>query len=184
LTNIESIPYFIPELILVAFSVGVILFDLVVRNRNIERAAYLSLIGLVATLIAVIAVGSADRSLFLGMIRLDSFAVFFKVIILIATTATILFSIRSDELDPWTKGEYYALLLAVTFGMFLMASSTNLLMVYLSLETVSVTSYILAGFLTHNVPPAPNSASSGWAIETITLFCASVIVDLPLLCIL
>ncbi len=150
LTNIESIPYFIPELILVAFSVGVILFDLVVRNRNIERAAYLSLIGLAATLIAVIAVGSADRSLFLGMIRLDSFAVFFKVIILIATAATILFSIRSEELDPRTKGEYYALLLAVTFGMFLMASSTNLLMVYLSLETVSVTSYILAGFLTHN----------------------------------
>ena len=48
------------------------------------------------------------------------------------------------------KGEYYALLIAVTFGMFLMVSSTNLLMIFISLETVSLTSYILAGFLTHN----------------------------------
>ncbi len=67
-----------------------------------------------------------------------------------ATTATILFSLRSEELDAKLKGEYYALLLAITFGMFLMASSTNLLMIFISLETVSLTSYILAGFLTHS----------------------------------
>jgi len=84
------------------------------------------------------------------MIQLDSFAVFFKVIILITTAVTILFSMGSEELDPRTKGEYYALLLAVTLGMFLMASSTHLLMIYLSIETVSLASYILAGFLTHS----------------------------------
>ena len=84
------------------------------------------------------------------MIRLDKFAVFFKVLLLLATAATILFSLRSEEIDGKLKGEYYALLLAVTFGMFLMASSTNLLMIFISLETVSLTSYILAGFLTHS----------------------------------
>ena len=150
LTNIASVRYFIPELVLVAFAVAVILFDLVAKKRNSERSAYLSLLGLVVAVIAVIAVGSEDRSLFLGMVRLDSFAMFFKIIISVAAAATILFSIRSDELDSQTKGEYYALLLAVTFGMFLMASSTHLLMIYLSLEMVSLTSYILAGFLTHS----------------------------------
>lgn len=150
LTNIASVRYFIPELALVAFAVAVILFDLVAKKRNSERSAYLSLLGLAVAVIAVIAVGSEDRSLFLGMVRLDSFAMFFKIIISVAAAATILFSIRSDELDSRTKGEYYALLLAVTLGMFLMASSTHLLMIYLSLETVSLTSYILAGFLTHS----------------------------------
>jgi len=84
------------------------------------------------------------------MVRLDEFSSFFKVLLLLATAATILFSLRSDELDARLKGEYYALLLAITLGMFLMASSTNLLMIFISLETVSLTSYILAGFLTHS----------------------------------
>jgi NADH-quinone oxidoreductase subunit N len=150
LTNIQSIPYFIPELVLVIFAVGAILVDLVNRGKNTERVAYVALVGVAATLIAVIAVGSSEHRLFLGMIRLDSFAVFFKILILAATAVTIVFSIKSEELDPRMKGEYYALLIAVTFGMFLMVSSTNLLMIFISLETVSLTSYILAGFLTHN----------------------------------
>ena len=150
LPNIQSIPYFIPELILVVFAIGAILLDLVNKGKNTERVAYLALVGVAATLIAVIAVGSSEQSLFLGMIRLDSFAVFFKILILGATAVTIIFSIKSEELDPRMKGEYYALLIAVTFGMFLMVSSTNLLMIFISLETVSLTSYILAGFLTHN----------------------------------
>ena len=150
LTNIQSIPYFIPELILVVFAVGAILLDLVNKGKNTERVAYLALVGVAAALIAVIAVRSSEHSLFLGMIRLDSFAVFFKTLILIATALTVVFSMKSEELDPRMKGEYYALLIAVTFGMFLMVSSTNLLMIFISLETVSLTSYILAGFLTHN----------------------------------
>ena len=150
LPNIQSIPYFIPEMILVVFAVGAILLDLVNKGKNTERVAYLALVGVATTLIAVIAVGSPEHSLFLGMVRLDSFAVFFKILILVATAVTIIFSIKSEELDPRMKGEYYALLIAVTFGMFLMVSSTNLLMIFISLETVSLTSYILAGFLTHN----------------------------------
>ena len=150
LNNVQSIRYFIPELILVAFAVGVILFDLLGRQESNKRAAHLSLVGPAVTLIAILLVGAVDRSLFLGMIQLDSFAVFFKVIILITTAVTILFSMGSEELDPRTRGEYYALLLAVTLGMFLMASSTHLLMIYLSIETVSLASYILAGFLTHS----------------------------------
>ena len=153
--NIESLIYFTPEIVLVVFAAAVIILDLLVKNRESEKVAYLSLIGLGCTLTAIIVTNytldtNEPVSLFLGMIRLDGFAVFFKVLLLLATAATILFSIRSEELDTRLKGEYYALLLAVTFGMFLMASSTNLLMIFISLETVSLTSYILAGFLTHS----------------------------------
>ena len=92
LSNVQSIRYFFPELILVLFAAGVIIFDLIGRQEGGRRAAHLSLVGLAVTLVAVLIVGAADRSLFLGMVQLDSFAVFFKVIILITTAVTILFS--------------------------------------------------------------------------------------------
>ena len=155
LKNIESLLHFTPEILLVVFAAAVIILDLLVKNRESQKVAYLSLVGLGCTLVAILVTNSVfgtnePISLFLGMIRLDKFAVFFKVLLLLATAATILFSLRSEEIDGKLKGEYYALLLAVTFGMFLMASSTNLLMIFISLETVSLTSYILAGFLTHS----------------------------------
>lgn len=155
LKNIESLLYFTPEILLVVFAAAVIILDLVMKNRESIAVAYLSLVGVVCVFGAVLfthaLLGDNESiSLFLGMIRLDRFAIFFKIILLLATAATILFSLRSEELDARLKGEYYALLLAVTLGMFLMASSTNLLMIFISLETVSLTSYILAGFLTHS----------------------------------
>ena len=155
LNNIRSLAYFTPEILLVIFAAAVIILDLLVKDRESDWVAYLSLIGLGCSLIAILITNSLVSTnepipLFLGMIRLDGFAVFFKILLLLATAATILFSIRSEELDARLKGEYYALLLAITFGMFLMASSTNLLMIFISLETVSLTSYILAGFLTHS----------------------------------
>lgn len=155
LNNIESLLSFSPEILLVIFAAAGIILDLFIKNRESEKVAYLSLVGVGCVLVAVLfthaSLGANESiSLFLGMIRLDSFGIFFKVILLLATAATILFSLRSEELDARLKGEYYTLLLAVTLGMFLMASSTNLLMIFISLETVSLTSYILAGFLTHN----------------------------------
>ena len=155
LSNIESLLYFSPELLLVIFAIAVVLVDLGVKNRESATVAYLSLVGVGCVFVAVLLthgqLGDKDSiSLFLGMIRLDAFSTFFKILLLLATAATILFSLRSEELDARLKGEYYALLLAITLGMFLMASSTNLLMIFISLETVSLTSYILAGFLTHN----------------------------------
>ena len=155
LKNIESLLYFIPEILLVVFAAAVIILDLIVRDRESDKVAYLALVGLGCALLATLISNSIINTgepidLFFGMIRLDKFAIFFKILLILATSATILFSLRSEELDVKLKGEYYALLLAVTLGMFLMASSTNLLMIFISLETVSLTSYILAGFLTHS----------------------------------
>ena len=155
LSNIDSLLYFSPEILLVVFAAAVIILDLIVKDGESVAVAYLSLVGSLCTLAAVLFIhfsfgDDGQVSLFLGMIRLDEFSTFFKVLLLLATAATILFSLRSEELDAQLRGEYYALLLAITLGMFLMASSTNLLMIFIALETVSITSYILAGFLTHS----------------------------------
>ncbi len=153
LSNIDSLLHFSPEILIVIFAAAVIILDLVVKNRESVAVAHLALVGCLCTLAAVLFIHFSFRnpvSLFEGMIRLDEFSTFFKILLLLATAATILFSLRSQELDAKLKGEYYALLLAITLGMFLMASSTNLLMIFIALETVSLTSYILAGFLTHS----------------------------------
>lgn len=153
LSNIDSLLHFSPEILIVIFAAAVIILDLVVKNRESVAVAHLALVGCLCTLAAVLFIHFSFRnpvSLFEGMIRLDEFSTFFKILLLLATAATILFSLGSEELDAKLKGEYYALLLAITLGMFLMASSTNLLMIFIALETVSLTSYILAGFLTHS----------------------------------
>ena len=59
-------------------------------------------------------------------------------------------SLGSREINGPNQGEYYGILLASGLGMFFMASATNLLLAYLSLEFVSLTSYVLTGYLTRN----------------------------------
>jgi NADH:ubiquinone oxidoreductase subunit 2 (subunit N) len=81
------------------------------------------------------------------MLAIDGFAQFFKLFLLLAALLVVLASLHSVELAPFHQGEFFALLLAVTLGMVLLANSTNLAMLYLSLELVSLTSYIMVGYL-------------------------------------
>src|SRR5262249_17035592 len=67
--------------------------------------------------------------------------------LLLAAVLVVLASLHSTELASVHQGEFFALLLAVTLGMVLLANSTNLAMLYLSLELVSLTSYIMVGYL-------------------------------------
>src|SRR5262249_9070588 len=59
-------------------------------------------------------------------------------------------SLGSNEVKGPNQGEYYGILLGSTLGMFFMASAVNLLMAYLALEFVSLTSYVLTGYQRHN----------------------------------
>jgi NADH-quinone oxidoreductase subunit N len=83
----------------------------------------------------------------MGMITLDPFSHYFKYIFLFATFSIILISRFDRQLDKKYASEYNCLLLIVLLGLFLMSSSVNLLMIYISIELVSIPSYILAGML-------------------------------------
>ena len=84
------------------------------------------------------------------MLVFDSFAIYFRALIALAAVIGGVDVDRVREVKTCDQGEYYAILLASAFAMFLMAESANLLMAYLSLEFVSLTSYILTGYLRHN----------------------------------
>src|SRR4030066_335194 len=84
--------------------------------------------------------------LFEGMVVLDGFAVFFKVLTALATAIVIFMSIDCYELTDRTQAEYYLFLLSVLLGMFLLSSASDLVMLYLALELVSIPSYLLAAY--------------------------------------
>ncbi|MFQ5665834.1 MAG: NADH-quinone oxidoreductase subunit N [Candidatus Binatia bacterium] len=149
LSNIESVGYILPEILLVLTIVGVFLADLVVREKN--RLGEIALAGTALSLLAVTRLaGTPAGWLFSKMIVQDPFAIFFKVLFALVALVTVWMSLGSREIDGPNRGEYYGLLLSSTLGMYFMASASNLLMAYLALEFVSLTSYVLTGYLRHD----------------------------------
>jgi NADH-quinone oxidoreductase subunit N len=149
LGNLASLRLFYPELLLSGATLLVILVDLVISDRSILGAGAL-IFASGALLLIAIEPHPAGAWLFHRMIVFDSFAMFFRALIALAAVVAVWMSIGSVEVRRCAQGEYYTVLLASTLGMFLMAESANLLMAYVSLEIVSLTSYILTGILKRN----------------------------------
>jgi NADH-quinone oxidoreductase subunit N len=149
LKNLESLNFFGPELILTGTITLLIVLDLFLGNKR--NLAVVAIIGCVASLLSAFDLYSAQQGwLFYRMVVLDQFSLFFKVVTLLATIFAIWMSLGSSEIKQVYQGEYYTLLLTCALGIFFMASASNLLTAYLSLELVSLTSYVLTGFLPRN----------------------------------
>jgi len=148
LNSVQSLSYILPELILTGTILVVFIADLVVTDK--ERVGEIALAGTALSLLAVSRlVGVPDGWLFGRMIVQDPFTVFFKVIFALAAMSAIWMSLGSKEVNA-NQGEYYGLLVSSTLGMYFMSSASNLLMAYLALEFVSLTSYVLTGYLRHD----------------------------------
>jgi len=149
LNNIDSLKFFYPEAILTGTVLLIVILDLVMQSKR--GLVLVALLGASLSLWATWQLyGAPGGWLFHRMMILDNFSLFFKVISLLAALLVIWMSLGCREIEQVHQGEYYAILLTSTLGMFFMASSSNLLMAYLSLELVSLTSYILTGLLPHN----------------------------------
>jgi len=149
---LDSLGYFVPELILSAAILLVILADLFVgRGKALSGDApgvaaripgFVAVAGLLASVLAALPLFHTEpRTIFFGMLAVDSMAAFFKALFGLSTTLIILVGFRLRH-----QGELCALLLTVVLGMNLLAASRNFLMIAVSLELVSVMSYVLAGF--------------------------------------
>ncbi|MBI5418820.1 MAG: NADH-quinone oxidoreductase subunit N [Deltaproteobacteria bacterium] len=148
LGNLESLKYFLPELAITATILLLVAAHVASKNRRSAAPALLSLAGVGASLLLVgLLPGGPGTSLFEGMVALDGFAVFFKALTALATIVVVAMSMDSAELKDKSQAEYYIFLLSVLLGMFLLAAATDIVMLYLSLELVSIPSYLLAGYL-------------------------------------
>jgi NADH-quinone oxidoreductase subunit N len=146
--NVWSAAWFRPELVLTVGILLLLLLDLGWK-KSPYRVAILTVAALACFGVAAgcLAFQPVERTaMFNGMIVSDPFATFFKWLFLGAGGLTVLISARATEFGPPRIGVFYALLTSVVLGMFLMASSFDLLMLYIAVEMVSLPSYAIAGY--------------------------------------
>ena len=135
-----------PEITLVAFAVIIIFLDLAIQRKGILAAT--SVIGLLVAM--VFAVGLWDKTgvtALNGMLVIDRFSLFFQMFFPGVAALVVLGSTDYASRFSRFKGEYYALILLATTGMMFLASTGELISIYVSLELMSLSLYALTGFL-------------------------------------
>ena len=147
----------VPEISLIVLLVLVLIYDRIWRTEGRQRLlAQLTAWGGLTVLVLTLGLwvffdqpnvnlSLSESLLWGGMIRHDLVTLVFRVMFLVALILTALISADVKRLQ---KGEYYILLITSTIGFSLMAASADLIMLYIALETASISSYVLAGFIT------------------------------------
>jgi len=137
----------LPELVLIVFGIIVMLAEpLVAPESDRKSLGIIAFIGAVLSVLASIYQTSYQGDGFLGMIRVDSFSIFFHVVIGLITAVVILASFEYLNVQQIKYGEYYALILFGAVGQMLMSSAVELVLIFIALEISSIATYILAGF--------------------------------------
>jgi NADH-quinone oxidoreductase subunit N len=137
-----------PKLILTAAILCVVIADLAFGRIRRAASFWITAIGLILAFIASIPLfGEPSGSAFFGVLAVDPMAAFFKCFLILTSFFILLAAPKAKEFSNHSLGEFYGLLLAVTLGMLLLASSIDTLMLYVSLELVSIGSYIMVGYL-------------------------------------
>ena len=138
----------IPELVLVGVAVAIMIYDAVRSSRDQRPIVLLALAGLAGAAGTALDLWdwSGPEVVLGGMVAVDRFTVFFRIVILSAAAVAVLLSYHYLERTGEAKGDFYGLLLFSATGMTLLSASANLLLVFLSLEVLSLSLYVLAGF--------------------------------------
>src|SRR5215203_2768928 len=140
-----------PELILTACACVALVMEVVLPYRKSKMTAYFALVGVG---LAFVSLGmqwwymgaSLPYDGFYGMVRVDGFALLFKSIFLLSAGLAIGISTRFLDIEGEQHGEYYALILFATVGMMFLGSGYDLISLYISLELMALTFYVLVAF--------------------------------------
>jgi len=135
-----------PEITLTIFALLVLGLDLAFKRLK-DALAYVAIGGLLLTMVVTALLFGTQGSLFSEMLVVDSFALYFKIIACLATGLVILSSIAFMKDKTPYRGEFYGLLLLATLAITLLAGASDLVMIYLSFEFLSLTCYVLVGYL-------------------------------------
>jgi NADH-quinone oxidoreductase subunit N len=160
LINIRDLQLIAPEIILTVAACVALVIEVILPYKLSKWTAYFSLAGIALALISLgtqfLSMGGTFRlgslqSLsaldgFYGMIRIDGFALIFKAIFLIAAALAIAIAMRFLDIEQEQHGEYYALILFATVGMMFLGSGYDLISLYIALELMAVTFYVLVAF--------------------------------------
>jgi NADH-quinone oxidoreductase subunit N len=156
--TLETFQLLSPELILLLTGIVVLVVDLAWRDEGSAEGQAprakktiwvpaLALVGLGAALLATILLWGTPSTTVLAMMAVDPFALFFKIIALVCVMLVILAAVPYLQDRTRYRGEFYALLVFAGLAISLASSGIDLISIYLAMEFLSITSYVLAGYL-------------------------------------
>ena len=163
----------LPEILLTLWLCVVLSIDFSMRNVRHESLAYLSIGGLVATILTLVWFDQSgiNGSLFKNMFVLDPLAIFFKILILFATALVIFISIDYVKAFRFFKGEYYFLVVMSALGMMFMASASDMVSVFVTLEFSTFGFYVLVAYLRDDL----RSSEAGLKFFILGVFAAGLL---------
>jgi NADH-quinone oxidoreductase subunit N len=149
----------LPLLLLTVFALGILMIDLMLPKQWKRVNAIIALIGVAFSAAAVgklhLAYHAAEKhgveiaafTGFMGSLVVDRFALYFFYLFLLGAAIAILMSMRYLEIEHENHGEFYALLLLSVVGMMGMAAGYDIVLIFISLELMAISTYVLVGFL-------------------------------------
>ncbi len=146
LISVADLRLIAPELILTACACVALVMEVILPYRKSKLTAYFSLVGVALAFVSLYLLMGNQGDGFYGMVRIDGFALLFKAIFLIAAALAIGISTRFLDIEGEQHGEYYALILFATVGMMFIACGYDLISLYISLELMALTFYVLVAF--------------------------------------
>ena len=145
--------YLLPELIVTGGAILVLIIDAAARPAAVpvQRALTWITIGILGAAAVALSSGiGINVTVARGLIAIDGFALFFKVLFLISAAITVLMSARYLTIEGVRPGEYYFLVLCATVGMMFVAGGIDLITIFIGLETMALSFYVLAGVIRPN----------------------------------
>lgn len=145
--NANDFVRLLPEIILTLAATLLMVLDPLIGSRARNFFGHLSIAALAAAIAASVNVSRYPGTAFGGMLMVDGFAVFFRILVLGVGILVVLASYRYLGREGAGAGEYHALLLYSIVGQCLMAAGNDLIIIFIGLEISSIASYVLAGYL-------------------------------------
>ncbi len=138
---------FSPELLLIAVGTLLMILEAITTPAQKRLLPALAFVSLLAALCLAVFGASDPGTAFNGLLQVDGFATFFRVLVLAIGAVVILMSTNYLRQADHQGGEYYALVLFSIVGQCLMATANELIMIFIGIEVSSIATYVLAGYL-------------------------------------
>ena len=145
--SVSDFYYILPELVLTGGALIVLIADVLLPRGSNKALAWVTLLAIGATLVSLAPFTGTHVEVAHGLLAVDRFALFFKILFLVAAAIAVLMSGRYLEIERVSAGEYYFLILCATLGMMVMAGGIDLISIFIGLETMAVSFYILVGLI-------------------------------------
>lgn len=148
----------VPEGIVIVTLLAVLVYDLIVGRKSAKITPYMAIAGLLASCVALIYQWDISNPIsFLGSFNGDALSVVLRGIIALSAAVTVLMSVRYVEQSGTAMGEFLMILLTATLGGMFLSGADDLVMIFVSLETLSISSYLLTGYM--KLDPRSNEAA-------------------------